>query len=349
GEAASVDLVLVIDTSSSMSYDTAGDPTQPQPDNPADDPAFCNNPANATPCEPLTQVKESALAFIDTMFFPYDRVSIVAMTSQIPDGTRDHVTVLPLSSDYTAVANAINSLKVFQPPNCFTNPLAGFCLEYDSDGNPDTYEATGTFIRLDCPAYWNTGDPSSCPSSNIGGALWEAGTKFTEPGYRRDESLWVIVLLAGGPANATDPDPANGLPYGYCPVSTWNTQPWCRDTDIPTITRHYPAIPPNPTDPNFDADDFARWKADSLADPVDGNGITIFTIGLGEFVKNTAAGLPDSGERLLKYIAENAGDCPTCAPPKRANHGTYSYAPDPDGLQAIFLEIAKNIFTRIAQ
>lgn len=350
GEAASVDLVLVIDTSASMSYETGGDPNSP--DTAADDPSFCNDPANATPCEPLTQIKESALAFIDTMFFPYDRVAVVAMTSQIPDGTRAITPVLSLSPDYAAVANAISSLRVFEPPDCFTYPTPGPCLEYDIDGDPDTYDAsreTGTFLKVDCWPRWNPADnydPSSCGSSNIGGALLEANAKFTEPGYQRDESLWVIVLLAGGPANATNS--ADGFPYGFCPDETWNTVgvPWCRDSDIPTITRHS-AGPP--ADPEYDADDYARDQADYIADPVDGNGITIFTIGLGEFVKNTGAGLPDSGERLLMYIAQNAGDCTTCLPSRRANHGTYSYAPDPDGLVAIFEAIAQNIFTRIAQ
>jgi hypothetical protein len=82
---------------------------------------------------------------------------------------------------------------------------------------------------------------------------------------------------------------------------------------------------------------------------VDGLGITIFTIGLGQAVQNTSAGLPDSGERLLTYIAREAGDCLTCVPEKRANHGTYSHAPTAEGLEDIFKAIAKNIFTRIAQ
>jgi hypothetical protein len=179
--------------------------------------------------------------------------------------------------------------------------------------------------------------------------LYEAGSKFTEPGYGRTQSFWVIVLLAGGPANATDPvlDSTPPLPYGFCPSSTWNNLPWCRDTDQPTITRHS-AGPP--TDPQYDADDYARDAADKLADPGDVNGgITIFTIGLGDYVKSSKAGLPDSGERLLAYIAQEAGDCPSCVPAKHANHGTYSYAPTTDGLGAIFDDIAKNIFTRIAQ
>ena len=348
GEAASVDVVLVIDTSSSMSYETGGNPNTP--DTAADDPSFCNDPANATPCQPLTQVKDSALGFINTMFFPYDRVAVVAMTSQNPPSTRDHVTVLHLSSDQAAVETAINSLQVFQPPDCYTLPTPGPCLEYDADGDPDTYERKedvgATFLKVDCWPRWNSADnfdPSSCGSSNIGGALKRASNEFTEPGYLRDESLWVIVLLAGGPANATDSVADPPLPYGFCPASTRVTLPWCRDTDLPTITRHPMG------DLEYDADDYARDMADEVADPVTGNGITVFTIGLGDIVTNTSAGLPDSGERLLQYIAQEAGDCLTCVPQHRANHGTYSHAPDPDELVDIFNAIAKNIFTRIAQ
>jgi hypothetical protein len=340
-----------------MSYDTAGDPINAQPDDPKDDPSVCNNATiPADMCQPLTQVKESALGFIDTMFFPYDRVAVVAMTSQTAGGLRDHETVLHLSSDQTAVANAISSLRVFEPVNCATNPVYGSCLWYDDgvDGDPDDYDPSGTFKGLDCPPRWNPidgippdEDPSSCPSSNIGGALLRAGNEFTEPGYLRDESLWVIVLLAGGPANATDAVADPPLPYGFCPASTWRSEhlgvPWCRDTDIPTITRHPMG------DLEYDADDYARDMADDVADPVDGNGITVFTIGLGDFVQSTSQGLPDSGERLLQYISQEAGDCLTCVPQHRANHGTYSYAPNADGLIDIFNAIAQNIFTRIAQ
>lgn len=85
--------------------------------------------------------------------------------------------------------------------------------------------------------------------------------------------------------------------------------------------------------------------ADFIADPVDGQGITIFTIGLGELVQNTTIGDPDAGEQLLTYVAETAGDSPGVI----ANHGFYSYSPDAAGLEVIFGKIAENIFTRISQ
>lgn len=336
GEAASIDIVLTIDTSTSMSYDTYTGPCATDSldkecaGTPIDDenPAVCNIDST-TPCQPLGDVKNVALDFLDTMFFPYDRVSVVAMTGQDPDGTRDHVTVLQLSDNQTAVENAINSLTVFEPPNCDSNPAFGPCIKYDA----------GTFLGLECPAYRDSGDPSSCNSSNIGGALLRAGGEFTRTGIRRDEALWIIILLSGGPANATDSAP--GFVYGYCPATTWDNSvtPFCRDSLA--STRH------GDGDADYDADDYARDQADFIADPDDGQGVTIFTIGLGRLIQNASAvtGDPDAAEQLLRYTAEVAGD-ETGVP---ANHGFYSYAPTTAELDDIFTEIASSIFTRITQ
>lgn len=345
GEAASIDLVLVIDTSASMSYETGGDPNSP--DSTLDDPAVCNY-STSDPCQPLKDVKNVADDFIDTMFFPYDRVSVVAFTGQAEDATdsvtRDHITVLPLSDSETDVRAAIASLKVFQPPACdFTSspasPAFGPCLNYDSGG---------TFIGMDCPLLRygadlinNSGDevydPSSCNSSNIGGALYRAASEFTREPSRSD-AFWVVIMLVGGPANATDAD-LPSYPYGYCPTTTWIslTNPFCRDAD--NSTRH------GNGDAEYDADDYARDMGDFVADPVDGQGVSIFTIGLGNLIRNASKGDPDSGESLLTYIAEDAGD----GTDYTANHGFYSYAPNTSQLGAIFKKIADNIFTRIAK
>ena len=367
GEAASIDLVLVIDTSSSMSYQTGGDPNRP--DSALDDPSVCNTSVS-NPCQPLDDVKAVADEFMDTMFFPYDRVSVVAITGQEDDDndgvveasdsdgivSRDHVTVLPLSDDETTVRNAIASLKVYQPPVCnFPNdttsqasPAAGPCLNYDTSGN---------FIGLDCPLYRNgadliagsgdeVNDPSSCNSSNIGGALYRAASEFTRDPVRSD-AFWVVIMLAGGPANATDAD-APSFIYGYCPTTTWNssTNPFCRDAD--NDTRH------SNGDSDYDADDYARDMGDFVADPVTGQGVSIFTIGLGNLIENAPKGDPDSAEDLLTYIAETAGDDDDSNGDGKpddyvANHGFYSYAPSTGELSDIFKSIADNIFTRLAK
>lgn len=339
GEAASIDIVLVIDTSASMAFETGGNPNAP--DSPLDDPSVCNF-STTNPCEPLNTVKQVADDFLDTMFFPYDRVAIVSMTSQTPGGTRDHTTVLSLSDNESNVRTAVGNLKVHQPPVCDmasspASPSAGPCLNYVS----------GSFVGLECPLYRfgpdltpSTGDEvndiSSCNSSNIGGALLRAASEFAVNPVRED-SFWVVIALVGGPANATDS--ADGYPYGYCPTYTWNspTHPFCRDADADT--RH------SNGNPDYDADDYARDMADYLANPVTGQGVTVFTIGLGNLIRNASKGDADAGEQLLIYIAETAGN----ESGVDVNHGQYFYSPDSTGLAEIFSAIASNIFTRISK
>lgn len=330
GEAASVDMVLVIDTSASMAFETSGDPDKSDP---GDDPSVCNV---SDTCEPLKTVKNVALDFIDTMYFPYDRVAVITMTSQVPDGVRNPEVVLPLDADEIDVRTAIQNLRVFQPPRCVSlvdppNPAFGPCLNYDTHGTPSP--ADDTYISLDCPLYRVTGDPSSCPSSNVGGALTLAGNEFGREPVRED-SLWVVVALVGGPANASDA--SDGHPYGFCPSSTW-VSPFCRDASA--STRHPPG------DLNYDADDFARDRADFVANPLTGQGATVFTIGLGNLIRNAPSGDPDAGEKLLQYIALTAGD-ESGVP---VSHGAYFYAPSADDLGEIFRQIAESIATRISQ
>ena len=81
----------------------------------------------------------------------------------------------------------------------------------------------------------DTGDPSSCTTTNIGGGLRLGAQLFNfQP---KDDALWIIVLLTDGAANASDTDV--GHPYGYCPGSAgmpdW-VNPFCRDNRV--LTRH---------------------------------------------------------------------------------------------------------------
>jgi Flp pilus assembly protein TadG len=347
GEAASIDLVMVIDTSASMAYATSGDPNISEA---GDDPAACNLAGN---CEPLESVKAVALQFLDTMFIPYDRVAIIASTGQYgftgtsADQLRDPTVVLhftPLVPPQTEadVIAAVEGLKVFQPVTCTADgtgiggPAFGTCLNYD---------AGGVYTGQGCPLFFYGADmmldgnfdfydPSSCPSSNLGGALVRAAAEYSLPPVRED-AFWATIMLAGGAANATDAD-LPSFPYGYCPSTAW-TPPYC--IDPVSSTRHTDG------DADYDADDYARDAADFLADPVDGQGVTIFTIGLGNLVQNATVGEADMGEELLSYMAEEAGDSPGVT----ANHGTYDYAPDATDLAAIFQAIADNIFTRLSQ
>ena len=365
GEAATIDLVLVIDNSGSMAYET-------NPSNTADnDPKECNHDNT---CQPMKVVKDTALDFLNTLYFPYDRVSIVTMTGHTD---RNPVELLPLTSNKAAIVTAINDIEVFEPRDCDGSLTEGSCLYHDSNG-VFLGEACQIFqLTIDGidPA---TADPSSCPSSNVGGALKLARISFTEdPVHTRLDAFWVVVSLIGGPANATDiTDPVN-YPNGFCPPNTWlPTQlPWCRDRE-PTV-RHAADDPlvlyTNPislvVDPHspislYDADDYARDMADALAKTISGEGVTIYTIGLGDAIKNTTFSddyypLPDGtkippAEDLLKYIAECAGeasanDCRTPVTTPKINHGQYFFAPNNIALGDIFDRIAKNIATKISQ
>ena len=107
----------------------------------------------------------------------------------------------------------------------------------------------------------------------------------------------------------------------------------------------------------YDADDYARDMADDLANLVSGNGVTIYTIGLGAQIQSSAKmwdltafppvqvnipGEDPPGESLLRYIAEEAGD-------PGVSHGQYFYASNTTALSGIFERIAQNIATKISQ
>ncbi|MCF6277267.1 MAG: VWA domain-containing protein [Anaerolineales bacterium] len=331
GEAASVDVVLVIDASASMAYEGGGDPNRP--DDPADDPATCN-PAHS--CQPFEQIKTSAKAFVNSLYFPYDRVAVVTFDRN-PNPGAFAPWVVDTNGNGIAKDEAlalIDNLTVFQPPACDT--AFGPCLNYDSGGN---------FIGLECPLFRSTGDPSSCGSSNIGGGLVVAGNSFA-PAPVREDSLWVVILLAGGPANTTLPD-LPSYPYGYCPTSTW-TSPFCRDASASTRHCADPATRTaceatggvwNPTE--YDADDYARDMADFVTSPDSGQNAVIYAIGLGNLMQNAPSGDPDAGEQLLRYAAEASGG-------PDANNGIYYAAPTVAELRDIFRDIAENIATRLA-
>ena len=324
GEAASVDVVLVIDASMSMADETDG---VPGPTGIGDDPAACNA---ADDCQPFRDIKDVAIEFTDQLLYPYDRVSIVTFdrlphNATITQATHDG----GWQNEKLQVQTTVNSIGVYQPEVCDEpNPPVGNCLNYYTNATGDPDLSIGCMYPLSSE---HPGNPTSCTSSNIGGGLQLANYQFTQK--ERVEALWVVVLLAGGPANAISP--TNAYPDGYCGPNYWNS-PACRD-DRASV-RH----PNNSTD--YDGDDFARDIADQLVG-ADGLGAVIYSIGLGEKVRNdtrhrSASYDPDIAEILLTYIATEAGV---------PNQGIYYYAEDASGLAEIFRQIAENIATKIAQ
>lgn len=357
-EAASVDVVLVLDTSSSMTQDGVGAMR---------DPAVCQGPTVAADptgvdgfpgeCHPFEEVKSSAVNFVNRLYFPYDRLSIVTFD------------IVP-----TTLVEITNTLSVTDTVNIIRN------LQVSKDRQPNA-------LTPECQDSWALGDPGGCTNTSIGGGLQLAGNEFARHPVRV-ESVWVVILLTDGAANASVYDPVTNDHNLYCPNTTW-AQPFCRDTDQPDVTRHFrtggPKLNPDWVDDPaaYDADDYAHDMADFVAcaprvseaarfctdslnygasPPEGGQGALIYAIGLGRLVVNFAYGAPDAGDRTLRYIAAVGDDgdaetdlCATVPPPTLSagndsyNCGNYYFSEFGTGLNSVFESIASRLFTRLTQ
>ncbi len=365
GEAASMDVVLVIDTSESMTYDAS-------PGDPMRDPSQCN-PVHR--CHPFEEVRAAAANFTSRILnLPpdkeQDRIAIVTFADgwrkqdtgpHFPPGSGSNPTLdKAWTYDYNDARGILDSLEVYDPgwecPQDLGNSDAlGPCRRYDSNGS---------YIGLDCPLYRNPNyhDPSTCTTTAIGGGLFWAGQLLATSG--RENALWIVVLLTDGAANSTLPAPDDdlrdhahqlaSLPIGFCPPSTFASSPFCRDNSV--ATRHvYP-------DPDYDADDYARDMADYLACSANpapgcstaGQNAAIFSIGLGNLVLKVKP--PDTkpaGGALLRYVAAVGDDGdPTTDPcagisDYRQWCGNYYFSPTGSGLDRVFEDIASRLFTRL--
>jgi hypothetical protein len=347
-ETASIDLVLVIDTGESMTYDApGGDPLR--------DPSVCNyvDTGDGMPgeCHPFEDVKQAAVDFIrEATYFPYDRVAIIAFNkvgttvlsfADINYSTSDPFEIAAIES---TIVSSIENLTVFEGMGVC--PSGQPCRVYDG-GDFKSFACGEDYVFPDDPRDPTSfdedlNDPSECPSTNIGVGLLLAGNEFAVPPIRQN-ALWAVILLTDGAANA-----------GACPRSTWGEQPyegdwvtlWCRD---PYADTRHCADAANQTrcellggvwDPdNYDADDYARDMVDFVAFDQQAY---IYSIGLGNIVVSTPMGDPDAGQELLLYAA-NTGDGDP------GELGLYYYAPDASELRDIFQRIADNIAIRLSE
>ena len=350
-EAASVDLVLVIDNSGSMAFDLCDNGDDDDGDGVTDD---CNGYAQpqvgptsdadadlcnaAGTCEPFESVRTAALNLVDRMYFPYDRMSVVTFSTVASDPP---IITLEDGSSNADVKAAINSIQVATEP-----------------GNPPCT------IQTD-------GDPRGCTSTNTAEGLIVSGNQFGV--YTREEAVWIVILLSDGAANAYRTgadvmDKNNWLCPGSSPGSPTWAVPLCRDPDA--STRH----PTSSSD--YDVDDAARDSADFVGCPdsqspqpamcaAPGQGAVIFTIGLGKLMWDSKAcdpGVyppgyptgcdPDLGEKLLRYVAAVGDDGDPATDPcdgigTAADCGNYYFSPSGPGLLRVFEAIASRIFTRI--
>lgn len=370
-QAASVDVVLLIQNSEAMTYGNAIGTTDR-------DPSVCS-PANT--CQPFQDVKSAAEQFTQTLYFPYDRVALVtynrfAVANDV---------VLPLTDDNTTVNDAIANLTVFQTDGCqYTSEDIQNAEGAADPTDPSTWVTTppSPWYSVDpqgpCRLYSDAGvyqgyyecpmarggdpdlsnadhdwDPSYCGSTDPAAGLATAGNLLQGVypiGYGglqptvRDDAVWVILMLSTGAPNSAFDDDSNPI----CPQST-REHSGCRDqnvltrhcklaTDLSCINASYPSgVTASVDETNYDAYDRAYDMADLEAK----NSIYIFTIGLGPQVQSSSGSSYDvngmaPGETFLKYTA-NAGG------------GIYRYAPSSSDLLSIFLEIANKIATKITQ
>jgi hypothetical protein len=384
-EAASVDLVLVIDTSSSMAFELCSDGRDNDEDGVADDCPGVNAIVGTPPgeqdvnncnlnrgltddvagddpgappdgdrvddCHPFEEVRAAATALRTRMNFPFDRMAVVTFSD---------VGVLQLSladGDSPApVQTVIDAVEVS------TNP----------------------FITHRPPCDPSGGDPRGCPNTNptdglmIGGNLYgdPNADGFQAPGEVRQEAVWIMILLSDGAANAlydVSVFPITDRSAWICPNPGMNPgqpnwiEPLCTDIDPSNgAGRHAFG------NPWYDPDDAARDMADFVgcpdanslqpaACPAPGQGAVIFTIGLGPQVRDTNCdpfyGGPtcgNLGEMLLRYVAGVGDDGNPVSPgdpcngaPSGADCGNYYFSPTGAGLMRVFEAIASRIFTRL--
>lgn len=389
GEAAQMDLVLVIDASESMAFDAStSDPMR--------DPSVCN-PARA--CQPFEDVKAAADAFIQRVLDKdalqeEDRIAIVTFATGWMGGTSGTgVRSAGWTNDRDVARAIIQNLEIFESTPCYDDTGSvitpyGPCRRYDYTVSPPAYQGMDCIFcdqldQLVFPPHgvyadYSNQDWSTLGTTNIGGGLLVAGNQFAQD--PNSNALWVVVMLTDGKANTTFADMSDGedlngdgipdqididnpavYPIGYCPQSRYlaaSDYPLCFDHDVDS--RH------DPTDDFYDADDYARDMADfvgcapegsaAACNGVSGQGALIYTIGLGNEVlsnDNEVDGKP-YGASLLRYIAAvgYSGDPadPICDGfPYDDWCGNYYFGATGSDLDKIFEDIASRVFTRLHQ
>jgi Flp pilus assembly protein TadG len=366
-ETASLDVVLVIDRSESMTYDApAGDPDR--------DPAYCNaNPVTlhghvqASSCSPFQDVIDAAIQFTEgLLFFPYDNAAVVTFDKN------PHLDLtLSSGNSSSAVVDVLRNLTVYEGEGIYKNASssvedyrcygqANSCIGTPADICQDTPDYTGGVSNYKAllgkgqdpclPGYVNPPDPSHYTTTNIGGGLLLAGNEFATDS--RQQALWVVILLTDGVANAGYNDDAT---LYHCPESTWGnqslspSQPLCNDLDVASYATH--ALRPASNSTAYDASDYAYDMADFVGLDANHGGqfALMYTIGLGPELTRYTTSYADpysyplpgvTGEGLGKVFLNYAAGI---------GRGQAFYAASGSELNKIFRLIGTNIATRLSQ
>ena len=377
-ETASLDVVLVIDRSESMTYGV--DLANPIPYNDSSkmsDPSWCNyhdsdgNPRTYSSCEPFKHVVDAAANFVEStgLLFPYDRVAVVTFDQEphvilhLDDNCPTALAPCTAAEIKQTIEDTLKGLTVFEG--------AGTDGLYINGGNPSraygddnkqppaVIAGVYNYWGLQCPVWDNGGSIAPCTTTNIGAALQVAGNEFA--GDSRQQALWVVILLTDGMANAGHSIETTPLTY-YCPDDTWdgvdiNLQPFCNDGNpAADATRPPRPIVPRPAapSPHYDASDYAYDMADFVGKPASEGGqyALIYTIGLGPTVDRypQSSYVDPYNTDLIKYPnSRNEGLGRIFL--NYASHvgrGQSFYASAPADLDEVFRLIGNNIATRLA-
>lgn len=334
GEAASVDLVLVLDTSTSMDEDS--------------NPDACN-PTDT--CQPFEEVRSAALGFVEQLYFPYDHVGIVHFDAvgYKPEDTGEYPAGVFLTDDKSVADDAIYSLEVYKQQPCSTLPDPGGCLSTNvQEGLIQAADALfndGRDESLWVVVVLTDGAANQARYDLDGdGAIGNDEWLCPNPTANGSEPTWIQPYCRDGDASFF----GSGR---HAEGDTWY--------DVEDITKDAADIlgcldTSNPA--------YAGSWCDS-AGVTNGYEALIYTIGMGDQVISTACDTyydsnppcdGDMGERLLRYIAAVGDDGnPTTDPcefeASGSDCGNYFYAPDAGDLDEIFATIANRIYTRITK
>jgi len=384
-EAASLDVILVIDRSESMAYDAnSGDPMR--------DPSYCNGISftdrygyqHTSSCAPFNDVTTAAIGFANSLFYPYDYAAVVTFDkkphldlSLVVDPINN-----PVGNTKAKIIDTLQHLTVFQGADSYnhassttedygcyggvtstcTGTVFNFCSAVPIIGAGSNYQGLIGQKQDPClTGYVNPPDPSHYTTTNIGGGLELAANELPKD-YQRQQALWVVILLTDGVANAGygGADPNN--PSYYCPQGTWGNlslkTPSGDPDPLPLCNHGDPTFRNPKNDPNYDASDYAYDMADFVGLPYDpvtlggGQHALIYTIGLGseltKYTRNTGSYPDPYSLPVAGATGEGLGTI-FLNYAAHVGNGQAFYAATGADLDKIFQLIGSKIATRLTQ